>query len=220
MRTDRGLDRFITFLDAVVAIAITLLVLPLAEVLGGGRVPAHVAEVFTENAAPFGAFLLSFAVIARLWTGHHRMVERVGGYDTAFVVVNLAWVLTIVFLPFATQLAAAYPARDRLAVAVYLGTITLSSVFLAMAAVLVWRRPALRRKGITQPNAFPRAAFLTTGLLVLAFVLGTAIPAVNYFGLLLLVLTGPIDRLLPHRSEAEAADPGLPDQQEPLNPSP
>jgi uncharacterized membrane protein len=33
VRTDRGLDRLITFVDAVVAIAITLLVLPLVEVL-------------------------------------------------------------------------------------------------------------------------------------------------------------------------------------------
>jgi uncharacterized membrane protein len=131
------------------------------------------------------------------------MVERVGAYDRPFVLVNLGWVSTIVFLPFATQLAAAYPARDRLAVAVYVGTITLSSVFLAVAAVLVWRRPALRRTGITERDAFPRAAFLTTGLLVLAFILGTAIPAVNYFGLLLLLLTGPADRLLPRRHGAE-----------------
>jgi uncharacterized membrane protein len=207
VRTDRGLDRFITFLDAVVAIAITLLVLPLAEVIGGEHVPAHVADVFTENAAPFGAFLLSFAVIARLWTGHHRMVERVGGYDTTFVLVNLGWVLTIVFLPFATQLAAAYPVRDRLAVGVYIGTITLSSIFLSAAAVLVWRRPALRRTGVTEEDAFPRAAFLTTGLLVLAFALATAIPAVNYYGLLLLLLTGPADRLLPRRSGAAPARP-------------
>ena len=207
MRTDRGLDRFITFLDAVVAIAITLLVLPLAEVIGGEHAPAHVADVFTENAAPFGAFLLSFAVIARLWSGHHRMVERVGGYDLAFVLVNLCWVLTIVFLPFATQLAAAYPARDRLAVAVYVGTIALSSIFMAVAAVLVWRRPALRRDGITERDAFPRAAFLTTGLLVLAFILGTAIPSVNYYALLLLLLTGPADRLLPRRSGAAPARP-------------
>ena len=34
LRTERGLDRLVTFLDAVVAIAITLLVLPLVEVLG------------------------------------------------------------------------------------------------------------------------------------------------------------------------------------------
>ena len=207
MRSDRGLERFVTFLDAVVAIAITLLVLPLADVIGGEHVPAHGADVFRENGARFAAFLLSFAVIARLWTGHHRMVERVGGYDTAFVLANLGWVLTIVFLPFATQLAAAYPARDRLAVGVYVGTITLSSVFMAAAAVLVWRRPALRREGISRQDAFPRAAFLTTSLLVLAFVLATAIPAVNYYGLLLLLLTGPLDRLLPGRSGAGSPDP-------------
>jgi uncharacterized membrane protein len=209
VRTDRGLDRFITFLDAVVAIAITLLVLPLAEVIGGERVPARAADVFTDNAAPFGAFLLSFAVIARLWTGHHRMVERVGGYDTAFVLVNLGWVLTIVFLPFATQLAAAYSTHERLVVGVYLGTITLNSILMAAAAVLVWRRPALRRDGVTERDAFPRAAFLTTGLLGLAFVLGTAIPAVNYFALLLLLLTGPADRLLPHRRADVASAGGL-----------
>jgi uncharacterized membrane protein len=207
VRTDRGLDRFITFLDAVVAIAITLLVLPLADVLGGAGLPAHVADVFTQNAGRFGTFLISFAVIARLWTGHHRMAERVGGYDSAFVTVNLGWVLTIVFLPFATQLAAAYPARDRLAVAVYVGTITLSSVFLAVAAVLIWRRPALRRDGVSESDAFPRAAFLTTGAMLLAFVLGTAVPAVNYYGLLLLLLTGPADRLLPRRAARKGLDP-------------
>jgi uncharacterized membrane protein len=211
VRTARGLDRFITFLDAVVAIAITLLVLPLADVLGGERLPASVADVFTQNGPRFGAFLLSFVVIARLWSGHHRLVERVGGYDTGFVMVNLGWALTIVFLPFATQLASAYPAQDRLAVAVYVGTITLSSVFLAVVAMLVWRRPALRREGVTEQAAFPRAAFVTTGLLVLALALGTAIPAVNYYGLLLLVLTGPVDRLLPggpRRNGTGSSDPG------------
>jgi uncharacterized membrane protein len=211
VRSDRGLDRFITFLDAVVAIAITLLVLPLAEVIGREHVPAHVADVFTENGASFGAFLLSFAVIARLWTGHHRMVERVGGYDTAFVLVNLGWVLTIVFLPFATQLAAAYSPHDRLAVGIYIGTIALSLVLMAVAAVLVWRRPGLRREGVTERDAFPRPAFLTTGLLVLAFVLGTAIPAVNYFALLLLLLTAPADRLLPRRRADTTGAGGLTD---------
>jgi uncharacterized membrane protein len=211
VRTDRGLDRFITFLDAVVAIAITLLVLPLAEVLTGEQLPANVAEVFTQNGARFGAFLLSFVVIARLWRGHHRMVERVGGYDRPFVLVNLLWVLTIVFLPFATQLAAAYSAHDRLAVLVYIGTMALSSVLLAAAAVLIWRRPALRREGVSKEAAFPRAAFLTTGALLLALVLGVAFPRVNYYALLLLLFTGPLDRLLPGRSGTEPLDPE-PDQ--------
>jgi uncharacterized membrane protein len=146
-------------------------------------------------------------VIGRLWLGHHRVVERVGGYDTPFVVVNLGWVLTIVFLPFATQLAAAYPARDRLAVLVYVGTMALSSVFLAASAALVWRRPALRREGVSERQAVPRAALLTAGALLLAVVLGVAFPRINYFGLLLLVITGPVDRLLARRGGSETLDP-------------
>ena len=207
MRTERGFDRFITFLDAVVAIAITLLVLPLAEVLTGGHLPAHVADVFTQNWSRFGAFLLSFVVIARLWRAHHRLVERVGGYDPAFVAVNLCWVLTIVFLPFATQLTAAYSPHDRLAVAVYVGTITLSSVCLSITAVLVWRRPALRREGVSERDAVPRTSLLTTAILVLALALGTTIPAVNYFGLLLLFATDPADRLLRSREDRNGSEP-------------
>jgi uncharacterized membrane protein len=206
VRTDRGLDRFITFLDAVVAIAITLLVLPLTEVLTGEHLPAHVADIFTENWTRFFAFLLSFAVTARLWRAHHRLVERVGGYDAGFVTLNLGWALTIVFLPFATQLTASYPVTDRLAVAVYVGTITLSSLFLTAVEALVWRRPALRRAGVSESDAFPRVAFLTTGLLVLALVVATAIPAVNYLALLLLLLSGPADRLLPGRGRARGAE--------------
>jgi hypothetical protein len=63
--------------------------------------------VLTDEAGQFGAFFLSFAVIARLWLAHHRLVESVGAYDRAFVLVNLLWILTIVVLPFAT------PGRQR-----------------------------------------------------------------------------------------------------------
>jgi hypothetical protein len=40
-----------------------------------------------------------------------------------------------------------------------------------------------------------------------AFVLATVFPAVNYYSLLLLLLTGPADRLLPRRSRAVPAGP-------------
>ena len=59
MRTERGLDRLITFVDAVVAIAITLLVLPLVEVLGARPRDMDLAAVLAEDAAQFGAFLVS-----------------------------------------------------------------------------------------------------------------------------------------------------------------
>lgn len=200
MHSDRGLDRLLTFVDAVVAIAITLLVLPLVEVLAGGRPERDLVGVFAHDAAEFGAFLLSFAVIARLWWEHHRLGEQVGAYDGAFVLVNLVWMLTIVFLPFATQVVATY-GRARLAVATYVGTIVVSQACLSVLTLLLWRRPGLRRVGIEARQAAPWAALATTALLVLALVLGVAIPAVNYWALLLLFLSGPVERLIRQRAE-------------------
>jgi uncharacterized membrane protein len=199
VRTSRGLDRLITFLDAVVAIAITLLVLPLVDVLGEGAADPGLGEVLSANAGRFGAFLLSFVVIARMWLAHHRIVEHVGAYDPAFLLVNLAWVLTIVFLPFASQVAAVY-GGIRGAVAIYVGTIAASSVCLAALAVLVRRRPALRRDGVRPEHVAPLGAVVASGLVLVGLVLGVAVPAVNYWGLLLLVLSGPVERLARRRT--------------------
>jgi TMEM175 potassium channel family protein len=193
VRTERGLDRLVTFLDAIVAIAITLLVLPLVEVLATAGDGGDLGSLLSEEVAQFGTFLLSFVVIARLWLVHHRLVEAVGGYDETFLWVNLAWSCTVVLLPFATQVVALFGA-DRLAVAAYIGTIAASSACLSVMTVLVRRRPHLRAAGAGAPPL--AAALVTTGTLLVALVLGVLVPAVNYSALFLLFLTGPVARRL------------------------
>jgi TMEM175 potassium channel family protein len=199
VRTDRGLDRLITFLDAVVAIAITLLVLPLVDVLPDEGEDVDLPALVAEEGARFGAFTLSFAVIASLWLAHHRLVERVGAYDATFVVLNLAWTLTIVLLPFATQVAAVYGA-DRLAIATYIGTMTLSSLFLSLLSLLLWRRPGLRRAGTGDREAAPTAALVTTAAFLLALLVGVLLPGVGYAALLLLLLPLPVRRWAARRA--------------------
>jgi uncharacterized membrane protein len=194
VRTERGLDRLVTFLDAVVAIAITLLVLPLIEVLGAGQ-HEDLGALLGDHLAQFGAFALSFAVIGRLWRAHHRLFERVGSYDEALVLVNLVWALTIVLIPFSTQVIAEY-STERLSVGLYIGTIAVSSACGTALALLVHRRPALRRAGVAPGDTSPLASVVTTALVLLALLLGVAVPAVNFFALLLLLLTGPLVRLL------------------------
>src|SRR3954452_16766052 len=194
MRTERGLDRFVTFLDAVVAIAITLLILPLVDVLAGTHAGQDLASVFSEEAGRFGTFFLSFALIARLWLAHHRITEGVGAYDGAFLLVNLAWSLTIVLLPFATQVAGSFP-PEPLAVLVYTGTVTLSSSCLSVIGLLVSCRPGLRGDA-ADPPAPPLALLVTTGALVVGLLAGTLLPSVNYWALGLLVLTAPIESWL------------------------
>ena len=200
MRTHRGLDRLITFLDAVVAIAITLLVLPLVDLVAGEGRETDLNAVFSHHGSQFAAFLLSFAVIARLWWAHHRLGEPVGAYDGAFVLINLVWALTIVFLAFTTQVVATYRA-DRLAVTLYIGTMTISSACLLLLTMLLRQRPGLRREEVEAEDIDLPAALGTTILFVLALVLGVAIPAVNYWALLLLFLSGPMEGLIRQRAD-------------------
>ncbi len=199
VRTDRGLDRLITFLDAIVAIAITLLVLPLVDVLPAEGATLDLDTLLADEAGRFGAFALSFAVIAQLWLVHHRIVERVGSYDRPFVLVNLFWTLTVVLLPFATEVAAVYGNSTRLGIALYIGTMTLSSACLTVLSLMVIGRPHLRRHGYDGAEDDPTGALLTTSAFVVALVLGVAVPAVGYLALLLLFLPEPVRRLLARR---------------------
>ncbi len=194
MRTNRGLDRLITFVDAVVAIAITLLVLPLVELLAE-REDDDLGALLGDHLVDFGAFVLSFVVIARLWLVHHELVEWVGRYDAAFTWLCLMWAFTIVLLPFATQVIADF-GTDRVSVALYVGTMAASSLASTLLFVLVRRRPELRREGVAAADVPLIPGLVATGLLVLALVLGVTFRSVNFLALLLLFLGGPVEALV------------------------
>jgi hypothetical protein len=71
-------ERFITFTDAVVAIAMTLLILPLQEAAsswGEGETEWTASDFFSENRHKVGALALSFCVIAMYWNGHDSMFQ-------------------------------------------------------------------------------------------------------------------------------------------------
>ena len=194
MRSERGLDRLVTFLDAVVAIAITLLVLPLIEVLAEGS-SEDLGAVLADEVGQFGAFALSFVVIARLWLAHHRIVELVGAYDDLFLWVNLCWAFTIVLLPFATEVIAEF-GTDRLSVGLYIGTILASSAAMTGLVALLRRRAPLRRQGVPAADVDVVPSAVVTALLGLALVVGTVFRSVNFLALFLLFLSGPAERLV------------------------
>jgi hypothetical protein len=61
---EAGVDRIIAFSDGVVAIAITLLILPLTEI--DRAQDATLGNVVVDNQSALFAFALSFAVIATI----------------------------------------------------------------------------------------------------------------------------------------------------------
>ena len=73
-RTERGLDRLVNFSDATVAIAITVLLLPLVDIALEIE-KESLGELLWSNIGTIIAFAITFAVIARLWSVHHRIFE-------------------------------------------------------------------------------------------------------------------------------------------------
>lgn len=186
----RDFERFITFIDAIVAIAITLLVLPLVEVageLGDGSV----TELLRAHQAEIGGFLLSFLVIANAWFSQHHALRSVIGSDSLVDRLLMLWTLTIVILPFPTALVA--ESGHQAAVKIfYIGLMALTS---AVQAVLCWAIG--RNRSIRDTDAKPDAAYglgSTVGFLV-ALAVMLLLPATSYYPLLVLLLVSPLIRM-------------------------
>jgi uncharacterized membrane protein len=183
----RDLDRLLTFVDAIVAIAITLLVLPLVDVAGElGDGP--VTDLLGEHSAELYGFFLSFVVIAQLWGSHHRIVSGLVRQGRWVVLLTLTWALTIVFLPFPTALVA--EASQEVATKVlYMGTMATSSALLALIALVVRYDPDLSD---TDERPDPLVAAVTSLAFVIALAVSISVPATSYWPLLLLLLTDPV----------------------------
>lgn len=183
------------FADAVVAIAITLLVLPLVDI------PAEMStstlgEVWQEHQAEFYMFLLSFVVIARIWLSHHNFGERMARGDTWVLIMTLAWLLTVVFFPLPTEMMGEL-GNERAVAAVYIGTLGANMTLLALMGRHLADRPAMWREGWTQRRMQVwTAGWWSNPLLgVVALVLCLSVPGVGIWSLLLLFLDGPISKL-------------------------
>jgi uncharacterized membrane protein len=200
MPTARGLDRLVTFADAVVAIAITLLILPLVEIPGESKGDS-VARMLSDHIGQLGAFALSFAVIARFWASHHRTFEEAAAYVAGLIQFTLVWLFTIVFLPFPTELIGSDVARG--ATPLYIGTLLASS--LALVGTSAWLRahPQLCVPDVPDVAAV-RPRWTSPALLAISFVISLVNPVLGLWSLLLLLLTGPADRLVGRLDRARA----------------
>jgi uncharacterized membrane protein len=197
MHTARGFERLVNFSDAVVAIALTLLVLPLVEIPTELTDSQGLGELLSDNGGEIGSFALSFLVIWTLWSTHHRTMEYFHGYDGTLIRFHAVWLFTIVSLPFTTQLLNSSEYIDG-AVPLYIGLLLVSA--LALFAMAWWGRRHqelldLDREEIRAWAAEP-TSFVTVGSLLVALVMSLAIPSVGAWPLLLLVLDDPIQRIV------------------------
>jgi|SRR5450631_4501485 uncharacterized membrane protein len=120
------LERLVFFSDAVVAIAITILVFNLRITGDEGR---HLAFADLLQAWPkFLAFLLSFFIIALFWKLHHQFFFYIRAINEVLLWNNVAWLLFLVLLPFSTTLISMH-FTDPAAVVVYCANVLLINIF-------------------------------------------------------------------------------------------
>jgi len=188
-------ERAKAFIDAVVAIAMTLLILPLMESVSDVAGAEHgAAHWYAEHGMQLVSFVISFAVIASFWVNHHRMFAGVQRVSSGLLWVCIAWLLSIVWMPVATAMTGLMSSDDPIVVIGYVGAMILTSLLMLAQRLVLAARPQLHdiprddlRRGM--------AVDITMAVLfALALVVAVTVTEIGYFALFLLMLTGLVAR--------------------------
>ncbi|THG36231.1 DUF1211 domain-containing protein [Glaciibacter flavus] len=191
IRTERGLDRLVNFSDATVAIAITILVLPLVDLAATFGKTENFGEFFVAHSSAFVAFGITFVVIGQFWVIHHRVFEWVIDYSYRMVWINLLWLASIVFLPFAANALSNIKVRDGGVYALYIGTMVVTSLSMGLIEAHLNSHPELLREDMRGQIDMVRPVVMTS-VMLLSLLLAVLLPVIGLFWLFLLFFASPI----------------------------
>lgn len=214
----RSFERFVNFTDAIVAIAITLLVLPLLDI-DGPKGSETVWNVLADNFGQTFSFALAFALVAQNWLVHNRVFSSMRAFNLPVFWLNAIWLGAIVLLPWATSMYGSADQWDSSGEGFggtglfFFGLLAVMSLAVGVVSAYVVTRPALidrelepersaeRRAGIFRSVLFT-ITFLLVGISTVYF------PGVGgYFAILVLPIGIFLGRKARRRNEhADAAD--------------
>lgn len=191
-------DRIVAFSDGVVAIAITILLLPLADL------QTHDGEVLTllrANSQLLWGLSLTWVIIAVFWFAHHRVFARIAAVDKTVLWLNFAWLFAIALLPLPTNLVVDNDPSPQVT-GFYTGWMALISVILTAIALHTHRVPGLLAEGVAGSLEAQTArirSLLISGVFLLAFLVALVLPDIATFLLLLMFFVDPVSQRLVRR---------------------
>jgi uncharacterized membrane protein len=123
--------------DAVIAIAMTVLVLEVAV-----RPPGSPLDQFLRGWPSYLAYVVSFVTIGAAWIGHNALTERLERTNPVLLRLNLLFLLFVAFLPFPTRMVAdaLSQSTDAKRVAAVVYGVTLLAIRLVFFAMDVYSR--------------------------------------------------------------------------------
>ncbi|MGY1696082.1 MULTISPECIES: TMEM175 family protein [unclassified Geodermatophilus] len=166
MESPLGFERLVFFSDAVYAIVITLLVLPLTAEI---ELPENEEGLFRQVLDLWPTvltFAVSFLVIGQFWIAHHRTFGHVRRSDHGLLWFNLVALMTVAFMPFPAALLGSHStADDAFPVVFYAASLTLASAALTATWLYAARRGLLDPRLDDRSTAvITRRAFATTAV--------------------------------------------------------
>lgn len=159
------------FTDGVFAIAITLLVLTIAQPSSDRF--NDLGHQLVKQWPSLAAYVVSFAVIGIMWVNHHTVFSHVERIDRGIFYLNLVLLMTIVFIPYPTGVLGEALRNGRgakTAAVFYSATMTVN----ALAWTGLWLYASVGRR-LLQPG-FPEAQ---RSIATLSFIAGTAVYLVS-----------------------------------------
>ncbi|CND74587.1 Protein of uncharacterised function (DUF1211) [Mycobacterium tuberculosis] len=100
--SERNPARLVAFSDAVIAIAITLLVLEI-------RPPEdtrHLLRGLGELWPSYASYVITFMLVGQIWANHHVMFDHIRHADRLVLFLNTVLMMDIALLPFAAAVLA------------------------------------------------------------------------------------------------------------------
>jgi uncharacterized membrane protein len=186
----QSLERTVFFSDAVIAIAITLLVLdirlpdvPLTD-------PTALRDALIALWPKYFAYALSFLVVGSFWMGHTQKFRLIRRYDATLAWINLLFLMTIGFVPFASSVLSSH--ENVVGYVLYDGTMVAAALLSAATRAYASSGdrlidagldPAVRRRSLSGPLRVG-AAFGA------ALILAVVAPHFARWAFLLLILAG------------------------------
>ena len=146
----RSFDRLINFTDAVVAIAITLQLLPLVDIKATDG--ESIWQLISDNSSQIIAFWFSFLILSVLWLKHNQVFNSMRAFDGTIFWLNSLWMALIVFLPWPTALYGSLNDGQLNEIQgiglLYWWTLALISGVGWLVAIHAWQKPELLEESV------------------------------------------------------------------------
>ena len=155
--------RLETFCDGVFAIAITLLVLELIQILNL-QTEGGILKSFLHHWQPFLAFLVGFMTIMVCWVNHHHAFQYIDKTDDGFMWVNGFLLFMVTLTPLATAILAESIETDGKTALTIFG---LNFFLIAIAAYLICKYAYDRKLVAEKSREYFRCIKKTYGISIL-----------------------------------------------------